>query len=207
MLDRQDAGPDDLGHVGALVEAQPEDGGDQRRDQAIGVAGQPRGPERDAERDLRVQEREVEPHEQLDQNRRARKNQMYTQLDPDRSGLSDRRMTARITPSTIPIAMHDDGEQECDPETGQYAPGQEVAPDDVPLEPRVRDQRVHEHRRQDEHDDGSKPPPGVADRDRLDLLRRGLARAAVSPGCGVVTAASDGSSRRTGHSRCQLVRR
>src|ERR1700722_17320428 len=35
-----------------------------------------------------------------------RKNQMYSQLDPDRSGLSDNRMTARITPSTIPIAMH-----------------------------------------------------------------------------------------------------
>ena len=34
-----------------------------------------------------------------------RKNQMYTQLDPDSSGFADSRMTARITPSTIPIAM------------------------------------------------------------------------------------------------------
>ena len=34
-----------------------------------------------------------------------RKNQMYTQLDPDSSGFADSRMTARITPSTIPITM------------------------------------------------------------------------------------------------------
>src|SRR6266567_399336 len=34
-----------------------------------------------------------------------RKNQMYTQLEPDSSGFADSRMTARITPSTIPITM------------------------------------------------------------------------------------------------------
>ena len=34
-----------------------------------------------------------------------RKNQMYTQLDPDSSGFADSRMTARITPSTIPIII------------------------------------------------------------------------------------------------------
>src|SRR5215467_5256004 len=34
-----------------------------------------------------------------------RKNQMYTQLDAESSGFADSRMTARITPSAIPIAM------------------------------------------------------------------------------------------------------
>ena len=34
-----------------------------------------------------------------------RKNQIYTQLAPDSSGFADSRITARITPSTIPIAM------------------------------------------------------------------------------------------------------
>ena len=34
-----------------------------------------------------------------------RKNHMYTQLDPDSSGFADSRITARITPSTIPIAI------------------------------------------------------------------------------------------------------
>jgi hypothetical protein len=34
-----------------------------------------------------------------------RKNQMYSQLDPDSSGFADSRMTASTTPSAIPIAM------------------------------------------------------------------------------------------------------
>src|SRR5215470_15776035 len=34
-----------------------------------------------------------------------RKNQMYTQLAPDSNGFWDSRITARITPSTIPIAI------------------------------------------------------------------------------------------------------
>jgi hypothetical protein len=34
-----------------------------------------------------------------------RKNQMYSQLKPDTSGLGDRRITARITPRMIPMSI------------------------------------------------------------------------------------------------------
>ena len=37
LVDRDDAGPDDLGHVGALVEAEAQGAGHERGDQRVGV--------------------------------------------------------------------------------------------------------------------------------------------------------------------------
>ena len=49
LVDRDDAGPDDLGHVGALVEAEAQGAGHERRHQHVGIDGDEGRPEGDAE--------------------------------------------------------------------------------------------------------------------------------------------------------------
>jgi len=52
----------------------------------------------------------------------------------------------------------------------QDAAREQVLPDDLPVEALVRRGRVDERRRDQEDDRGGDPPPGVSDRDGLDLL-------------------------------------
>ena len=91
-------------------------------------------------------------------------------------------MTARITPSTILIAMATTVSRIVSSRL-QHPAGQEVAPNEVPLEAGFVT-RVCEHRDQHQHNGCGQPPS--ANRDRLDLLRR-IMRPAVCAVRGVVT--------------------
>ena len=70
-VDREDAGADDLGHVGGLVQAQAEDRGQELGDDVLVVPTQTRSRERDAERETAGRSDRVEPEEELDQHRGA----------------------------------------------------------------------------------------------------------------------------------------
>ena len=133
-----------------------------------------------------------------------RKNQMY---DPARAGEQrvggkphDREDHAEHDPDR----HGDHGEQDCELQALQHPAGQEIAPDDVPLEAGVRHQGVREHRDQQQHNCRGQPPSRVADWHRLDLLRRpGAARGLRRRG--VVTVAPGSATGPIGSAAVQLI--
>ena len=70
LVDRDDPGPHDLGHVGALVEAEAQGGGHERGDEHVGVDGDEAGPEGHAEGQMGIQVADAHvPEDQLDEDR------------------------------------------------------------------------------------------------------------------------------------------
>ncbi len=83
FVDREDARPDDLGHVRAFVQTEAKHAGDERRDDRVGVTGhQLRTAERNAERWMRIDGGEEVPKQDLDEHRRAAKE---PDVDPARA--------------------------------------------------------------------------------------------------------------------------
>ena len=173
LVHRDDAGPDDLGHVGPLVQAEPEGSGDERGDEGVGVDRVEGRPERDPERELRVQIGDADvPEGELDQDRRAPEE---PDVDPRRTG---QQAVGREPHHGQDHAEHDadhhgdDGELEGDGDALQHRGDVEVLPHHPPLEaaflhPAPRDvgeeQGVDQHGHQDQDDDGGHPATGVPD--------------------------------------------
>ena len=106
LVDRDDPGADDLRHVGALVEPEPEDRGCERRDQRVGVGVDERRAERDAERRSSGTARRGCTRTGAARARGCRgRTRCRASCAPDTSGLGERRMTASTTPSAMPIAI------------------------------------------------------------------------------------------------------
>ena len=133
-----------------------------------------RGPERDAEVDRRVQRGDVEQDQDLDQHRRAAEE---PDVDPARAaqhqGSCDRRISARITPSTIPIAIARTVSSSVSTQPVEDPAVEQVVADDAPLEAVVGrpTERIRAATRSSD-DPGRDPAAGVADRNRLDLVGR-----------------------------------
>ena len=198
-IHRLDAGPHDLGHVGALGERQPEQAGGEPGEDLVAVEAEEAqiaaeaeevhqlAVERDAQVVGGVQRTEVGAEEQQDDaGDRAE--------EPDVGPRGARDDGVRGEPHD----REDDAEQDADehrqnrhdqrrPCSAEDRGREHVVEHEAPLEHRVREQHVHEHR--DEHRDqaGGDPPAGVAHRHRLDLLgrcrsRRRLGRHGRGPG-------------------------
>ena len=82
MLDRDDAGADDFGHVGRLVQAEAEERRHKWWDQGIRVRMQPERGEWDANVDTFEHQIQVEPEKDLHQNRGATEKPDVQPTDP-----------------------------------------------------------------------------------------------------------------------------
>ena len=101
LVDRLDAGPDDLRHVRGLVEAEAEQGGHERRHD-VGHLVLVDRPEVEHGED----QREVEPQQQLHVDRGAAEEPDVAARPPQLvTGFFDSRITARTTPSTRPMTI------------------------------------------------------------------------------------------------------
>ena len=152
LVDRDDPGAHDLGHVGALVEPEAEQRGHERRDQRVRVRVDERRPERDPEVDRRVQRRDEVPEQQLDQQRRAAE-----EPDVEPAGTGDQRVRRephhrQQHPEDDPDQHREHRQLDRDQDAVQDPRVEQVLPDDVPLEARVGDDRADDRGRHEQHD-------------------------------------------------------
>jgi hypothetical protein len=138
----------DLRHVGGLVEAEAEQAGRELVDELVGVERDELRPERDAQREPRVERGEEVPEQQLRDQRRAAE-----QPDVDRGDAGEHRI-GRQPHDREPDAADDadrhrqHGEHERVAQAVQHWRGEEVLPDHRPAEAVVGEDRVDEHRRE-----------------------------------------------------------
>jgi hypothetical protein len=99
-----------------------------------------------------------------------RKNQMYSQLEPEISGFGGLAHDREDHPEHDP----DQHGQDRQPDRGQYAMQdarvEQILADDAPLESLRRDDRSDDRRRDDDDDRRGDPPSRVPNWDGLDLL-------------------------------------
>ncbi len=134
VIDRQDAGPKDLGHVGTFVEPQAEAGCDERCHQVVGRrAGEVRA-ERNPDRQVGKEAGEVVPEQDLDQDRCASE-------DPDVGGGESTEDLAggephqrQDEPDDATQDHGDDRELDRPPDPHQHPAVEEVGPHHRPLE-------------------------------------------------------------------------
>ena len=146
-------GADDLGHVGAFTQTEAEIGGRRRRDDRVGVDGEPFGAEeRDAERDhwgtgrRGCTRRSAAPARESRGTRRCR-----TSAAPDSSLLSESRISAVDHAQRDADRHRRQRELDGEPDAGENLLAEEIFADDRPLEVRIgEDDRRRTRRAGDE---------------------------------------------------------
>ena len=172
LVDRDDPGPDDLGHVGALVQAEAQCPGHEGGHQHVGVDGDEAGPERDPEGQVRVEVGDPHvPEEELDQHRRPPEE---PDVDPGRPGEQPVGGQAhhRQQHSDGDARHHgDDRQLQGDPDAAEDRVVEEVLPHHPPLEAAFahpspldvgEEQGVDHHGHQHQHHGAGHPAPRVA---------------------------------------------
>ena len=170
-VDGDDPRAHDLGHVGGLVQGQPEHRGGERGDQRVGVGvDQHRPAEGDAERDRRIQRGDEVPEQQLDEHGGAAEDPdvqpAHAREEPVRRQAHDRQHDAQRHAD-----HHRDRSQlERRHEPAKHAWREQVVADQPPLEARVVGHRPRQGGAGHEDQRRGEPAPRVADRHRANRL-------------------------------------
>ena len=171
MLNGDQAGTNDLGHVGALVQAEPQHRGHEGRNQRVRIGLPLNGGERDANSDVWKHKREVVPEEDLHQDRRTAKKPDVQPAHRRYHRVGRQPHDGEDDSKNDPDEHGQDGQLERGDDALQDQPVREVVTDHAPLQVRGGDECV-EHFGGDCQDDNRRhPAPGVSDRDRLDRRR------------------------------------
>ena len=180
MLHGDDPGTHDFRHVGCLVQAQAEQRRHEWRDQLVRIAVQPERGERDADVDALDHQVDVEPEENLDQDRGAAEK---PDVEPAHPGHYRVRRQAHHGQDR---AQDDaDGHREHRQLEGDQDSSEDEAVEEKPLDdepsgmgpehsPIVSDRGpdgIEDVDGDGQHDDRRHPAPRVSDRDRLDRRR------------------------------------
>ena len=105
LVDGEDSGPHDLGHVGAFVERQREQRAGERLIRMFVSSDQKCGPNGTPSETALMNWLMVNQKMICTSSGVPRKNQTYSQATLDTTGFGDSRMTAATMPRTMPIAI------------------------------------------------------------------------------------------------------
>ena len=112
--------------------------------------------------DRRIERADVEPEQQLHQDRHRPEEPDVSPTHRASTGLADSRNAASRVPRAKPSTMTSDGQPEGEPEAAQHRGRGEVVTDDVPLERLVAGDGVDGEPEQDQDDAGGGPLAGAA---------------------------------------------
>ena len=171
LIDGDDPRPDDLGHVGALVEAEAEDRSPEGGDQGVGVGVHERRAERDAERRSSGTARRCCTRTAAARARACRgRTRCRASSHATSSGFGDSRMTASTTPSAMPITIAITVSSIVTTSPSRMRLSNRYSPTTPHSKPGLVDDRADQRRRDDDHDRRRDPAPRAAHRDGPDLI-------------------------------------
>ncbi len=157
----QDAAAHHLGRVRGLVQGQADDGGERGTEQVDRLHGDELRAEGDAEAERRVERADVEPEQQLHQQRRGPEDPHIAPAQ--RAQHRVRRQTHHGEHGPEHKAQHHDhgGQPQGQQQPVEHGGRGEVPACHAPLEGVVADDGVHHHREQQQSEGGGQPPAGV----------------------------------------------